>query len=107
MKKKILALIPYVATLIIIFYLLPLVVKNTGFAMLMMLIIMPLSTFACTVIYGVRQGFDFILPILAIVLFAPTIFIFYNSSAWIYIVIYAVIAFLGNGIGRIFYKNRG
>lgn len=105
MKKKILALIPYVATLIIIFYLLPLVVKNTGFAMLMMLIIMPLSTFACTVIYGVRQGFDFILPILAIVLFAPTIFIFYNSSAWIYIVIYAVIAFIGNGIGRIFYKK--
>ena len=105
MKKKILALIPYVATLIIIFYLLPLVVKNTGFAMLMMLIIMPLSTFACTVIYGVRQGFDFILPILAIVLFAPTIFIFYNSSAWIYIVIYAVIAFIGIGIGRIFYKK--
>ena len=105
MKKKILALIPYVATLIIIFYLLPLVVKNTGFAMLMMLIIMPLSTFACTVIYGVRQGFDFILPILAIVLLAPTIFIFYNSSAWIYIVIYAVIAFIGNGIGRIFYKK--
>ena len=105
MKKKILALIPYVATLIIIFYLLPLVVKNTGFAMLMMLIIMPLSTFACTVIYGVRQGFDFILPILAIVLLAPTIFIFYNSSAWIYIVIYAVIAFIGNGMGRIFYKK--
>ena len=105
MKKKIPALIPYVATLIIIFYLLPLAVKNTGFAMLMMLIIMPLSTFACTVIYGVRQGFDFILPILAIVLFAPTIFIFYNSSAWIYIVIYAVIAFIGNGMGRIFYKK--
>ena len=80
-------------------------VKNTGFAMLMMLIIMPLSTFACTVIYGVRQGFDFILPILAIVLLAPTIFIFYNSSAWIYIVIYAVIAFIGNGMGRIFYKK--
>lgn len=105
MKKKILTLIPYVATLVIIFYLLPLVVKNTAFAMLMMLIIMPLLTFACTVIYGVRQGFDFILPILAIVLFVPTIFIFYNSSAWIYIVIYAVIAFIGNGIGRIFYKK--
>lgn len=105
MKKKILALIPYVAALIMIFYLLPLVVKNTGFAMLMMLIITPLLTFMCTVIYGVRQGFDFILPIITIVLFAPTIFIFYNLSAWIYIVVYAVIAFIGNGIGRIFYKK--
>ena len=73
--------------------------------MLMMLIIMPVLTFVCTVIYGMRHGFDFILPILAIILFTPTIFIFYNLSAWIYIVIYAVIAFIGNGIGKIFYKK--
>ena len=105
MKKKILTLIPYITILAIIFYLLPLVVKNTALAMLMMLIIMPVLTFVCTVIYGMRHGFDFILPILAIILFTPTIFIFYNSSAWIYIVIYAVIAFIGNGIGKIFYKK--
>lgn len=105
MKKKILALIPYITILAIIFYLLPLVVKNTALAMLMMLIIMPVLTFVCTVIYGMRHGLDFILPILAIILFTPTIFIFYNSSAWIYIVIYAVVAFIGNGIGKIFYKK--
>ena len=105
MKKKILTLIPYITILAIIFYLLPLVVKNTAFAMLMMLIIMPVLTFVCTVIYGMRHGFDFILPILAIILFTPTIFIFYNLSAWIYIVVYAVIAFIGNGIGKIFYKK--
>lgn len=103
--KKILTIIPYAIMLAIVFYLLPLLVNNTAFAMIMMLIIMPLLTFVCTLIYGVRQGFDFILPILAIVLFTPSIFIFYNSSAWIYIIIYAVIAIIGNSIGGLFYKK--
>ncbi len=105
MKKKLLSVIPYVIVLAMNFYLLPLIVKNTGFAMITMLGIMPLLTFACAVLYGVRQGFDFILPIIVIVLFSPTIFIFYNSSAWIYIVFYAVIGFIGNGIGRFFSRN--
>jgi hypothetical protein len=30
------------------------------------------------------------------IMFAPSIFIFYNSSAWVYVVGYAVIALLGN-----------
>lgn len=103
--KKLLSVIPYVIALAIIFYLLPLTVKSTGFAMIMMLGIMPLLTFACAFLYGMRQGFDFILPVIVIVLFSPTIFIFYNSSAWIYIVIYAVVGFIGNGIGRLFSRN--
>lgn len=106
MKRKILNLIPYIIALAINFYLLPLVVKNTGMAMLMMLFVIPLIAFICALIYGVRQGFDFVLPIIATILFAPTIFIYYNSSAWVYIIAYAVIAFIGNGIGRIFYKKR-
>lgn len=106
MKKKLFALIPYAIALAMNFYVLPLLIKDTGSGMLMMLLVIPMITFVCSVIYGVRQGFDFLLPIIATVLFAPTIFIFYNDSAWIYIVAYAVIALAGNGIGRIFYKKR-
>jgi hypothetical protein len=40
------------------------------------------------------------------ILFAPTIFIFYNTSAWVYIITYAIVALVGNGIGRIFYRKR-
>lgn len=106
MKKKVLALIPYVFFLAVVFYLLPLIVKNTGMAMIMMLLIMPLLTFVCAVVYGILQGFNFLLHICVFILFSPTVFIFYNSSAWIYIIIYTVIAFCGNGLGRIFYKNQ-
>ena len=106
MKKKLAVLIPYAIVLAINFYLLPLLVKNTGIAMLMMLCIIPLITFVCSIVYGVRQGFDLLLPITAVLLFAPTIFIFYNESAWVYVIIYGGIALVGNAIGRIFYKKR-
>ena len=106
MKKKILALLPYVIVLAIIFYVLPLLIKDTGSGMFMLLLVIPLLTLICAVIYGVRQGFDFLLPVTATILFAPTIFIFYNRSAWVYIIAYAVIALVGNGIGRAFHKKK-
>ncbi len=106
MKKKLLALMPYAIALAINFYVLPLLIKDTGVGMLMMLLVIPMLTFICSAIYGVRQGFDFLLPITATILFAPTIFIFYNASAWVYIIVYSVISLAGNGIGRIFYKKR-
>ena len=106
MKKKLLALMPYAIVLVVNFYVLPLLIRDTGLAMVIMLFVIPFLTFVCAAIYGVRQGFDFLLPIVAAVLFAPSIFIFYNASAWIYIIAYAVIALAGNGIGRIFYKKK-
>lgn len=105
MKKKIVSFVPYAAVLAIAYYLLPLIVKNTGMAMIIMLFILPFITLAVSVIYGIRHGFSLLIPIISVLLFAPTIFIFYNSSAWIYIMIYAVISLLGNMIGRTFNKK--
>ena len=106
MKKKISALLPYVITLGIIYYVLPLLIKDTGIGMFMLLLVIPLLTLICAVVYGVRQGFDFLLPVAVTILFAPTIFIFYNTSALVYIIAYAVIALIGNGIGRAFHKRK-
>ena len=106
MKKKLSALLPYAIALAIIYYVLPLLIKDTGIGMFMLLLVIPLLTLICAVIYGVRQGFDFLLPVTAIILFTPTIFIFYNVSAWVYIIAYAVIALIGNGIGRAFHKRK-
>lgn len=68
MKKKILVLLPYVIVLAIIFYVLPLLIKDTGSGMFMLLLVIPLLTLFCAVIYGVRQGFDFLLPVTATIL---------------------------------------
>ena len=48
------------------------------------------------VFYGIRNGFNFWYILIVAIMFAPSIFIFYNSSAWVYVVGYAVIALLGN-----------
>ena len=53
-----------------------------------------------------EKGVDFLLPVAATILFAPTIFIFYNASAWVYIIAYSVVALIGNGIGRAFNKRK-
>jgi len=106
MKKKLLALMPYAAVLAVVYYVLPLLMKNTGITILIVLIVMPLLTLLCGVIYGTGQGFDLWLPLISGILFAPSIFIYYNATAWIYIVVYVGVALVGNGIGRIFYKKR-
>lgn len=105
MKKTLAAMLPYIIVLTINFYLLPYLIRNTATAMLIMLFVIPLISFICAVIYGFHQGFGFSLPIISMILFAPTIFIYYNSSAWLYIVVYGIIAFIGISVGCIFYKN--
>ena len=106
MKKNFSALAPYVVILGIDFYILPLLINDTGTAMLFMLCAMPLAALVTAVIYGVRNGFSITLPIIALLLFIPTIFIHFNSSAWVYAPVYAVIVLAGTGIGRAFYQKK-
>ena len=106
MKKKLLTLLPHLAALAADFYLLPLLARDTGSAMLLMLIVMPLAAFLTGVAYGVRNGFCVLLPIAAAVLFIPTIWIHYNASAWVYAPAYGVNVLVGNGLGRAFYRRR-
>ena len=106
MKKIFAACAPYILALGIDFYLLPFLAKDTGSAMLMMLCVMPLIAFSTGVLYGTRRGFGLCPSLAALILFVPTIFIYYNSSAWVYSVAYAVLVLAGTGIGTIFYKKR-
>lgn len=106
MKKKSLAQGLYVVLLLVDFYLLPLLIKDTGSGIFLLLIMMPSLVFLGAVIYGLRCGLHWFLPLAAAVLFLPSIFLFYNESAWIYSVIYGAVAAAGNGVGRIFYHKR-
>lgn len=84
--------------LVIDFYVIPWFIKDTGSAMIVMLGIIPMVCFVTSMMYGIRNGFDFWYVFIVAILFIPSIFIFYNSSAWIYVVVYAGIALLGNFI---------
>ena len=106
MKNKLAALLPYAALLAVDFWLLPCLIQDTGTAILVLLCVVPVTALITAIVYGVRQGFSLLLPAAAMVLFLPTIFIYYNASAWVYVVFYGVAALVGNGIGRIFYQKR-
>lgn len=89
-------LISYSVILIIVFFLLPLLFKG-GIAFLFL--INPLAVFLSSIICGGNN--KLVLPVVFItaLLFLPTIFIFYNESAWIYVVFYVVVSFVGCFIG--------
>ena len=99
MKRKLIVPIVYMIALVINFYVCPLAIRDTGSGIFMLLFVMPFITFGCSVVYGILQGFQIFLPVIVAVLFTPTLFIFYNESAWVYIVAYAVVSLVGNGIG--------
>lgn len=84
--------------LIIDFYVIPWFIKDTGSAMIVMLGMIPMVCFVTSMMYGIRNCFDFWYAFIVAILFIPSIFIFYNSSAWIYVLVYAGIALLGNFI---------
>lgn len=97
---------PYLLVLAVNFYLLPALIRDTGTAMLLMLVIMPMVAFFTGVMGGVCLGVCLWLPFAAVLLFLPTLFIYYNSSASVYVLVYGGLVLLGNLIGRIFYGKR-
>ena len=91
--------------LILDFYIVPWFIKDTGTAMIVMFMAVPLICLAISIFYGMRNGFDFWYILIAAVMFTPSIVLFYNATAWIYIIIYAAIALVGNVIGLTFRKR--
>ena len=71
-----------------------------AFGMLILLIVIPLITLITSLIYGLRNTVDFIYPLIVAILFIPTLFIYYNISAWVYIIAYSLIAFIGELLGK-------
>lgn len=106
MKHTVKKMMPYALFLIIIYYGLPMLITDTGRGMIILLAAIPLLSLACAITYGIREGFHLFYAGLSAILFIPSIFFYYNMSAWIYILFYGAIALAGNGIGRIFYLQR-
>ncbi|PNT90243.1 hypothetical protein [Clostridium thermosuccinogenes] len=94
-------MLAYLLVCAVAFYILPLSGKDTGSFMLILLIAIPLVCFITSLIYGIKNRFNLIFPVIVGVIFIPTIFIYYNRSAWVYIIGYAVISLIGNLIGRL------
>lgn len=97
--EKIRNMTAYLIGIIFLFYILPLIIKDTGSGMLVLLLLIPITCFLISLIYGIKNLFDWRFPILVMLLFIPTIFLFYNESAAIYSLIYGFIAAFGSFLG--------
>ena len=95
----------YYFIIFITFYLIPILIQDTGSGMFILLIVIPLITLITSIIYGLRNVFDFIYPLIVAILFITTLFIYYNASAWTYILVYSMIAVIGELLGKTLQKK--
>ena len=100
--KKIKNQFAYLLIIALTFYGLPLIDRESE--MLLLLILFPLVCFLSAIIYGIKYLFSLVYSILVMVLFIPTIFIFYNETASIYIGVYGMISLVGNLLGSFIRK---
>ncbi len=89
-----------------LFYLLPLIIK--GDMVIGMILALLLGTFALTLIINVISSnkIKYFYPLIAIIIFIPSVFIYYNSSAWIHVLWYLIDSLFGEVIGICIYKLR-
>ena len=97
--NRIKKLLPYLMVNIICFYLLTLLMKDTGSAMFILLFVIPVITFVNAIMCGKKNSFDTLYPLLVMVIFVPYVLIYMNESATIYIFIYGVISLMGCFVG--------
>lgn len=97
--NRIKKLLPYLMVNVIAFYLLTLLVKDTGSGMFILLFAIPVITFVNAIICGSKNSFDFLYPLLVMVIFVPYVLIYMNESATIYIFIYGAISLMGCSVG--------
>lgn len=106
MKKSVKSLIIFLLINIAFFYISPLFAVDTGSGILILLFIIPLSCLISAIIYSSLNSFHIAYPLLVSLAFTPTIWIFFNESAWVYIPAYGVITLIGNLLGAGIYKYR-
>ena len=87
--------------LLLNYYLLPLLMIDTGSGMFILLLVMPALTLGLSYVYGRNFGFNLVYSVLVAILFLPTIWIHYNGSAMIYLFINGILALLGQALGKI------
>ena len=89
---------------LLLFYLLPLTAGPADTMGLVVLLL--LLTLILSIVIGIisKEKIKFLYPIIISILFIPTIFIYYNDSAWIHSIWYLVDSLIGLFIGVIISK---
>lgn len=87
--------------LLLNYYLLPVLMTDTGSGIFILLFLMPALTLALSYTYGRNFGFNLVYSVLVAILFLPTIWVHYNGSAMIYLYINGILSLLGQTLGKV------
>lgn len=96
---------------VLIFYLVPFLASKLsadlgmGICIMMLFIFNSVYSFFASFLIAKEYGFRWDMPLFTGVVFEPSVYIFYNSSANIYLGAYIVIGYIGSGIGHLVYKK--
>ena len=84
---------------VLVFYILPLFAGPTDMMGLVLIIIF--STFVLSLVLGAISGnkIKFFYPLATAIIFIPSVFIYYNSSALVHALWYLVISIIGMALG--------
>lgn len=66
----------------------------------------PICALVCSLLFCRKYGFKLWIVFLIAILFVPTVLTFYNSSVFIFVVVYFVIAVIGCVIGTVIHKQK-
>jgi len=99
-------MLPYLVVCGAAFYGLPLFGEDTGYFIVLLLILLPLVCLAAGFLYGYFSGFHPALSLLVTLLFLPTVYLYYNTSALAYAFAFLFITFVGNGVGWVVGQSR-
>ena len=96
----------YLLVIMAVFYLTPLVIQDTGSAMLILLFVMPLVCLVTGFINATQLGFNWIIAVLVFLLFIPDIYLIFESTdTWIYGFIFAGTTLFGSLLGQFVHKK--
>lgn len=84
---------------LVCFYLMPLLVVDTGSGILILLICIPLICFFGGLVAGILTGFHWYFALAVTLLFFPAMFLYLNPSAWVYGPAYGILSLLGSAFG--------
>ena len=88
----------YILVMLAFYVAAPLLFRDTGSAMFTLLCLLPAILFILSLVYAKMNGFKWHLSIIIGLLWLPAI-IYLNESATVYVLIYGVISFVGQGVG--------
>lgn len=110
MGDRLQKILPYFIATVLIYNLAPIAVILTGdplgmynFLPALYICVLIVVSFA----YGKKHGSDWLIAFCLTVAFLPTMCFFFNTSAWLYMVVYFIACIIGDVIGAVYGRRLG